>query len=46
MGLRYSRPFRLLSRLVQVKVLPSKVRDRFHCCWYRYRSARLNVANG
>ena len=36
MGLRYSRPFRLLSRLVQVKVL----------CWYRYRSARLNVANG
>ena len=40
MGLRYSRPFRLLSRLVQVKVLA-----RFHC-WYRYRSARLNVANG
>lgn len=34
MGLGYSRSFRLLSRLVQV------------LCWYRYRSARLNVANG
>lgn len=36
MGLGYSRSFRLLSRLVQVLVP----------CWYRYRSARLNVANG